>query len=415
MTELPIKELSELDVGETAKPSVGQLALLFANAWKTRLRFNELTEMIEFDDAELPEETVALIYVDLSQHDISASKNSALDALLFAARKNSYHPIRDYLRTLNADASVEAADINNLATTYLGTTDPLYDAMLAAMTVGAVRRVMEPGCQMDYVLTLKGEQGERKSSWLEALCGHRDWFCSTKQTKNQDLYLVIGTSWMIELAELETTTAGREAGELKALITDKVSRYRKPYGRALSKEPRGSIFVGSVNTCDFLRDPTGNRRFWVIPTGLGEGQHLDVDLLKRDRDRIWKAAYLAFLNGRLPMLTPEQEAESNRRNAGFMVENLLCNPLQRWMDGHGWGNNGPHSEFTTDEAIKGAGICDEVGRITTALQRRAAEALRELGFAQDQHQRTVNGRKQPRMWRRPQPQTLRSTPTSEAG
>ena len=60
-------------------------------------------------------------------------------------------------------------------------------------------------------------------------------------------------------------------------MTDKVCRYRKPYGKGLSKE-RGSIFVASVNTTDFLRDPTGNCRFWVIPTGLTEGGKLNLDL-----------------------------------------------------------------------------------------------------------------------------------------
>ena len=267
---------------------MGQLSLMFSNAWGERLRFNQLTEMMEFDGRELPEELVNLLYVQLSQADIGTTKNSAVDAILFAAMGNSYHPVGEYFDALLADDDIEPADINTLATTYLGTSDPLYDDMLAGTVVGAVQRVRIPGSQMDYCLTLKGEQGEKKSTWLEALCGHQDWYCSTKQHNNKDLMMVIGTSWLIEMAELETLTAGKEAGDLKAMITDKVCRYRKPYGKGLSKEPRGSIFVASVNTTDFLRDPTGNRRFWVIPTGLAEGEHLDLDLVRRDRDRIWR-------------------------------------------------------------------------------------------------------------------------------
>ncbi|NOL46238.1 virulence-associated E family protein [Synechococcus sp. MIT S9220] len=379
---------------------MGQLALLFSTTWKERLRFNWLTEMMEFDGREVPEELVNLLYVQLSQADIGISKNAAIDAMLFAAMGNGYHPIREYLDRLLDDDDIKPADIDTLATTYLGTGDPLYDDMLAGMVIGAVQRVQNPGSQMDYCLTLKGEQGEKKSTWLERLCGHKDWYCSTKQHNNKDLMMIIGTSWLIELAELETLTAGKEAGDLKAMITDKVCRYRKPYGKGLSKEPRGSIFVASVNNTDFLRDPTGNRRFWVIPTGLAAGEHLDLDLVRRDRDRIWKAGHLAYEAGRLPMLSPENEAESARRNAGFMVENVFTEPLRKWIEGLGWRNNGPHHEFTTDEAIIGAEICTEIGKIQTGMQRKVAEALRELGFELDKHQQTVKGRKQPRRWRR---------------
>ena len=269
---------------------------------------------------------------------------------------------------------------------------------------------------MDYCLTLKGEQRERKSTWLETLCGHQDWYCSTQQQQDKDLMMVIGTTLMIELAELEQTTAGREAGRLKALMTDKVCRYRKPYGKGLSKEPRGSIFVASVNTTDFLRDPTGNRRFWVIPTGLPKGGKLNLDLVRRDRDRIWKAGHLAYEAGRLPMLSPEHEAESERRNAGFMVENVFTEPLRKWIEGRGILSKGPHHVFTTDEAIVGAEICTQIGNIKTGMQRKVAEALRELGFELDANQKTVRGKKQPRRWRRPgTSDDLGSEEPSEAG
>ena len=158
--------------------------------------------------------------------------------------------------------------------------------------------------------------------------------------------------------------------------------------------------MASVNTTDFLRDPTGNRRFWVIPTGLAAGEHLDLDLVRRDRDRIWKAGHRAYEAGRLTMLSPEHEAESERRNAGFMVENVFTEPLRKWIEGRGILNKGPHHVFTTDEAIVGAEICTQIGNINTGMQRKVAEALRELGFALDANQKTVRGRKQPRRWRR---------------
>ena len=112
----------------------------------------------------MPEEVVNLLYVQLSQFDINATSQHAKDAMLFAAMGNGYHPIREYFDRLLDDDDIEPADIETLSKTYLGTSDPLYDDMLAGMVVGAVQRVRNPGSQMDYCLTLKGKQGEKKST-----------------------------------------------------------------------------------------------------------------------------------------------------------------------------------------------------------------------------------------------------------
>ena len=117
------------------------------------------------------------------------------------------------------------------------------------------------------------------------------------------------------------------------------------------------------------------------------------------------------------MLSPEHEAESERRNAGFMVENVFTEPLWKWIDCRGCQRDSrPRTEFTTDEAIVGAEICTRIGNIKTGMQRKVAEALRELGFELDANQKTVRGKKQPRRWRRPATSDdLGSEGPSEAG
>ena len=117
---------------------------MFSNAWKECLRFNQLTQLMEFEEVEIPPEVVDLLYVQLSQFDIKAASQHAKDAMLFAAMGNGYHPIREYFDGLLDDDDIEPADIDTLATTYLGTSDSLYDDMLAGMVIGAVRRVQNP-------------------------------------------------------------------------------------------------------------------------------------------------------------------------------------------------------------------------------------------------------------------------------
>ena len=123
--DLPVDQLGKLDEGKTSKPTVGQLSLMLSNAWAGRLRVNQFTEMMEFDGSEVPKELVNLLYAQLSQHDLGTTKNAAIDALLFSAMSNSYHPVRKYFDDLLDYDGIEPADIDTLTTTYLSTSDPL--------------------------------------------------------------------------------------------------------------------------------------------------------------------------------------------------------------------------------------------------------------------------------------------------
>ena len=359
-----------------------------------RLRFNELTHKPELDGKPLPDHMLQHFYVTLGQVGWKIEKGPARDALLYAARLNSYHPIKEYLQHLEVSAEIKPVDLSSLATTYLGTADPLYDAMLAATLIGAVARVESPGCKFDTCTVLRGPQGILKSTFWEKLAS-RAWFCDTPND-DKDLKLAIQTCWIYELAELETKTNRQEAGAIKALLSSPVDSFRVPYGGGIEDHPRPSIFVGSCNRRDFLRDETGSRRFWVIelPHDPDQGQQIDIANVREHRDQIWKAALLAYRAQQLPILSPEQQLESNRRNRGYEPEHVWLGPLQRWLE-----RPGSPKYFTTDQALVGAGLCDD-GRLGSQDARSAASVLRDLGCQQDQHQIRTDGGKRARMWRR---------------
>ena len=86
-------------------------------------------------------------------------KAKAQDVFEKVAQENSYNPIKEYLEYLEKDQTIILADISKLSTTYLKTTDPLSDEMLFKWLVGAAKRIFENGCQMDFCLVLKGNQG----------------------------------------------------------------------------------------------------------------------------------------------------------------------------------------------------------------------------------------------------------------
>ena len=383
--------------GTIAKPeplNPGRLSSELLQNLGSRLRFNELSLKPELDDKPMPDHMLQHFYVTLGQVGWKIEKGPARDALLYAARLNSYHPIKEYLKHLEVNAEIEPVDLSNLATTYLGTADPLYDAMLAATLIGAVSRVLRPGCKFDTCTVLRGAQGIFKSTFWKALASPA-WFCDTPND-DKDLKLAIQTCWIYELAELETKTGNKEAGAIKALLSSPEDSFRVPYGGGIEDHPRPSIFVGSCNRSDFLRDETGSRRFWVIdlPHDPDRGQQIDIAKVRGHRDRIWKAALLAYRAQRTPILNPDEQLESNRRNRGYEPEHIWLAPLQRWLE-----QPATPEYFTTDQALVGARLRDDC-KLGSQDARSAASLLRDLGYQQDQHQTRIDGGKRARMWRR---------------
>ena len=380
-----------IDKPATLNP--GRLATELAQNLGPRLRFNELTLRAEIDAKSMPDHMLQHFYVTLGQVGWKIEKGAARDALLYAARLNSYHPIKEYLHHLEVNAEIKPADLISLATTYLGTADPLYDAMLAATLIGAVARVLRPGCKFDTCTVLRGAQGIFKSTFWKALASPA-WFCDTPN-EGKDYMLAIQTCWIYELAELETKTGSREAGAIKALLSSSVDTFRVPYGVGIEDHPRPSILVGSCNRDDFLRDSTGSRRFWVIdlPQDPDQAQHIDIAKVRLHRDALWKAALLAYRSGRAPILSQEHQLESNRRNRGYEPEHIWLAPLQKWLKTYA------PAEFSTDVALIGAGLRDKE-RLGSHDQRIAAELLRDLGYVRDEHQLRKDGKRMPRMWRR---------------
>lgn len=210
-------------------------------------------------------------------------------AVMVAAEAIPYHPVRDYLEGLKWDGQLRLA---NFAQTYLSAEDaPLARFAIRWWMTAAVARVYEPGCKADNVLILEGSQGLRKSSALRALAG-KNWFTDTPiDLHNKDAYQAIQGQWVVELAELESMR-GAESTRAKAFFSSPADTFRPPYGRRTITVPRGCVFAGTCNDATYLRDTTGNRRYWPILC-----HRIDVDAIARDRDQLWAEAREIYLGG----------------------------------------------------------------------------------------------------------------------
>ena len=373
---------------------VGELTKLIHIEIGETLKLNLLTGEPEFNGTRMDTYYVENFYIPLSELGYEIRKTAATDALMYAAGKNSYHPVVDDLNRIEKDESIQPIDLDQIATDYLGTNDRLYDAMFACWLTGLVARAFHNGCKFDTCLVLQGKEGLRKSSLLKALAGNDDWVCDTWQEVQKQLYMAINQCWIYELAELDHMTTKHHQGALKALFSTAIDSYPPPYARGIGKFPRPSVFVATCNRLDFLSDPSADhRRYWIIPLNQDpeKEEYLDIEKLKVDRDAILKAAIIAYRKDRKAYLPQKLQNESNMRNQNFLAENPFMDPLADWVGFR-------LAPFTTTEALIDSGLRDKE-RIKDLDLKKASECLQSLGYRKDKHQTQGDAGKK-RYWRK---------------
>lgn len=244
-------------------------------------------------------------YLDRVYHIFSQQKMKS--ALLTAASERQFHPIRDYLESLPAWDGVKRID--TLLIDYLGAEDTLYcRAVSRKVLVAAVARVYEPGVKFDSILVLAGPQGIGKSMLFDKLAGK---FFSDALTiadmRDKTAPEKLQGYWILELSEMSGIKKV-DVETVKSFISRKDDKYRMAYGINVESHPRQCIIVGTTNTMTgFLRDITGNRRFWPL-TVTGVCMNHPWDMGDELIGQIWAEALEVYRKGE-SLLLNESEAE----------------------------------------------------------------------------------------------------------
>lgn len=364
--------------------SSNQIELTREAPWRGGSR----TEFIDADSYEL-----AAWLQNPDTYWAKCSDEAVLKAAIAVARRYRRHPIREYLSGLTWDGTPR---VEGMLVDLFGAPDNAYSRRAAlCFAVSAVARILwfdakapSVGAQVDFMLVLEGEQGKRKSSALRALFGSQ-WFVETSESPTgKDFYQVIQGAWGVEIGEMDSFGKA-DVTAVKTAITRRVDKFRAPYERVPRSYRRECVFAGTTNEHEYLRDPTGGRRFLPVRT---DGE-VDLSGIVGLRDQLWAEAVRLFEDGFQWWDLPVDAAEEQEaRYIGDSWEGRI----ERWLAGRaggdkaypprleiGWGI--PATWTTTDELLQYAIGADaakhgrmEQMRIASAMKRLKWETRREL-------------------------------------
>lgn len=322
----------------------------------------------------------------------SVSKASLEEAIQTVAHAERYHPIREWLLALQWDgrSRLDKWLVYALGESPQSLSPQQYEYLSLVgryWLLGMVWRVMEPGCKFDYCVVLEGIGGLRKSTLVEVLAG-REYFSDTPfdMSRGKEAQEQVQGVWGYEIAELSALSKA-DVNAIKAFISSKVDRYRVAYGTTVESFPRQCVLTGTTNEDTYLRDRTGNRRFWPAPV-----RHvINTEWVQRQRGQLFAEAFALYLQGVEYTPSAEQEIRlfapmQDSRLIETAVESELLRMLTRQpgLAGDTSNVNVDTTFVTIARLVQALGA--DVAKATPGLENQIRGWLKQAGWERVKHQ-----------------------------
>lgn len=308
-----------------------------------------------------------------------APKQIVLEAVAHIAGQNRFHPVREYLDSLVWDGKKR---VDSWLKTYMNAygPEPYLSHVSRKFLCSMIGRVKSPGIKFDHVLILEGPQGIGKSTVGRLLAGD-DWFCDTMaDVKDKDAMLNLQGAWIVEISELSTLRKS-DSETYKAFFSRQSDRVRAPYGMRWEDNKRQCIFIGTTNSDAYLKDKTGNRRFWPVRVNQCE-----FEKLLQDRDQLFAEALAIWKKTKEPLyLEGEAKAQAEKVQKMRVAEDDESLMLDAIQDFYSRESKKPKGERFNFKRFRLKDLFDAPGGLSDwqclgKYPSLAASALRAAGF-----------------------------------
>ena len=261
-------------------------------------------------------------YYGLKGHDLLGQ------ALTIVSGRHRFNDVAAYFSGLKWDG---VRRVDTLLVDYLGADDgPYVRAITRKELCAAVARAMKDFVKFDYMIILSGPQGIGKSTFLRYL--GKNWFSDSLTTfEGKEAAELIQGVLIVEVGELAAMNR-QETNSVKQFLSKVDDIYRAPYGRRTERYPRRCVFFGTSNESEFLRDVTGNRRFWPVDVGINEPTKSVWDDLPGEVDQIWAEVYQMYLNGEPLFLDRETEKLAQLTQDLHSEGSMIEGPIREYLD-----------------------------------------------------------------------------------
>ena len=333
-----VRELLDLTEKGLVKNTVSnaEMILSYDPLLRDSVRYNELTQRVDVVKAmgwKRGSNGPALTDNDIFNFHLYCDRTYGItikslveEAVNIVANRNAYHPIRDFLNSLEWDGQPR---VRYALRHFLGADDSDYTyEILKFFMLGAITRVFKPGAKFDYIICVVGDQGAGKSTFFRLLAVEDEWFSDDlKDLESGKVYEKLQGHWIIELSEMLATNNAKSNEAIKSFLSRQKEVYRTPYEHYPKDRPRQCVFAGTTNKVSFLpSDRTGNRRFLPISCSEKDAEVFILDNEKESREYIrqmWAEVMEIWRGGKVRLkLSKELEAEVRQRQRRFMQEDV---------------------------------------------------------------------------------------------
>ena len=259
---------------------------------------------------------------------LDVNSQKASDAAKLIARRNSFHPVKDYLDSCNQPLEIDIWD--NLASYCFGVNENLSTIHIQRQLIAAVARIYKVPCKVDTALVLQSDkQGMGKGKFWEAIGG--DWYsASLGDLRNvKEDKITLHNAWIHEWGEIDRVMGMQSSEQIKSFMSEQWDIIRYPFDKSPTRINRKCVLVGTTNKRDFIKDPTGNRRFPIISP-----KHINYDWVLKNRDNILSSAKYAFNNGDRYWYTTDEIKIINAIALNYAPEDPLKDNIENFLEGY---------------------------------------------------------------------------------